>query len=218
MKLRQGISMIMKGVYTVFIVGMLAACANLTDTGQDIHRQLIQVQQHHVQADSALDEQTPSEYEKMKTELTDLGPKLSMRQQLQVDNKQVTCLSYNIFYEARNQGPVGWTAVGWVTLNRKRDGRFGNDLCAAVYQKTKNNRTGKTHYEFSWVGEHHNMAPDLDEKYLAIRDIAAKIYYGEIEDNTRGSLFYHTLEIHPNWKNLIKTTVIGSHIFYRTRI
>ena len=47
---------------------------------------------------------------------------------------QVSCMADNIYFEARNQGTAGWSAVASVTLNRVKDKRFPNTVCEVVKQ------------------------------------------------------------------------------------
>ena len=47
---------------------------------------------------------------------------------------QATCLAENVYFEARNQGTAGWSAVISVTLNRVKDKRFPNTICEVVKQ------------------------------------------------------------------------------------
>ena len=47
---------------------------------------------------------------------------------------QTTCMADNIYFEARNQGTAGWSAVASVTLNRVQDKRFPNTVCEVVRQ------------------------------------------------------------------------------------
>ena len=51
-----------------------------------------------------------------------------------VDPVQVSCLADNVYFEARNQGTAGWSAVISVTLNRVKDKRFPNTVCGVIYE------------------------------------------------------------------------------------
>jgi len=46
------------------------------------------------------------------------------------------CLARNIYFEAGSEPEEGKAAVGIVTINRVRDGRFGNTICSVVNQRT----------------------------------------------------------------------------------
>jgi spore germination cell wall hydrolase CwlJ-like protein len=53
-----------------------------------------------------------------------------------VSNKDEDCLARNIFYEAGSEKEEGKVAVAIVTINRVKDGRFGNSICGVVNQRT----------------------------------------------------------------------------------
>jgi len=53
-----------------------------------------------------------------------------------VSNKDEDCLARNIFYEAGGESEEGKAAVAIVTINRVKDGRFGNSICGVVNQRT----------------------------------------------------------------------------------
>ena len=53
-----------------------------------------------------------------------------------ISNKDEDCLARNIFFEAANEPEEGKVAVGMVTINRVKDGRFANSICAVVNQRT----------------------------------------------------------------------------------
>ena len=48
--------------------------------------------------------------------------------------EEISCMADNIYFEARNQGTAGWSAVASVTLNRVQDKRFPNTVCEVVKQ------------------------------------------------------------------------------------
>jgi spore germination cell wall hydrolase CwlJ-like protein len=60
---------------------------------------------------------------------------------INVTSKDVDCLAHNIYYEAGNEPEEGKVAVAMVTINRVRDGRFGNSVCSVVNQRTQTVRT-----------------------------------------------------------------------------
>ena len=53
-----------------------------------------------------------------------------------VTEKDEDCLARNIFYEAASEPEEGKVAVGMVTINRVKDGRFANTICGVVNQRT----------------------------------------------------------------------------------
>ena len=71
---------------------------------------------------------------------------------------EISCMADNIYFEARNQGTAGWSAVASVTLNRVKDKRFPNTVCEVVKQgptreswkKDGNYYPLKHRCQFSW--------------------------------------------------------------------
>ena len=57
---------------------------------------------------------------------------------------------------------------------------------------------------------------DIDN---AIRDIAVFVYinYERVTDPSNGAMFYHADYVNPKWPNMIRTNVIGRHIFYNRK-
>jgi spore germination cell wall hydrolase CwlJ-like protein len=50
-------------------------------------------------------------------------------------NKDLDCLTSNIYYEAGNEPEEGKVAVGLVTINRSNDDRFPRGICEVVNQR-----------------------------------------------------------------------------------
>jgi spore germination cell wall hydrolase CwlJ-like protein len=51
-------------------------------------------------------------------------------------SKDEDCLARNIYYEAGGESEEGKAAVGIVTINRVKDGRFARTICEVVHQRT----------------------------------------------------------------------------------
>lgn len=119
--------------------------------------------------------------------------------------KEIQCLAKNIYFESRGEPLEGQIAVAHVTLNRVEHDYFPNTVCGVVWQNK----------QFSWT---HDGLPDNPKNMMLWSDIkllAKKIYNGEIQDNTSGSLFYHADYVRPFWaKKLERVAVINVHIFY----
>jgi spore germination cell wall hydrolase CwlJ-like protein len=60
---------------------------------------------------------------------------------INISSKDVDCLAHNIYYEAGSEPEEGKVAVAMVTINRVRDGRFGNSICSVVNQRTQTVRS-----------------------------------------------------------------------------
>ena len=75
---------------------------------------------------------------------------------INVSSKDVDCLAHNIYYEAGSEPEEGKVAVAMVTINRVRDGRFGNSICSVVNQRTQTVRSREVTtvkmVQAGWVG------------------------------------------------------------------
>ena len=135
------------------------------------------------------------------------------------DQHQVDCLANNMYFEARNQGPVGMVAVAYVTINRAMSGVFPDTVCAVVKQKT-----ASTTCQFTWWCNAKLRAQAINRSfneqehqlYLAIRQLATRVYVNRsTPDVTQGATFYHATYVKPRWKGVEKTVTIGDHVFYK---
>jgi len=123
--------------------------------------------------------------------------------------QQVDCLAENIYHEAGYESEEGKVAVALVTLNRTQDPRFPKDICGVVKQKT----VGTCQFSWFCMAVNMNKRSDVYDKAM---DVALHVYanYENIDDITKGALYYHADYVNPRWK-LQRTTVIGRHIFYK---
>jgi spore germination cell wall hydrolase CwlJ-like protein len=128
--------------------------------------------------------------------------------------KQLDCLTRNIYWEAATEPLEGKIAVAQVTLNRVNDGRFGDNICSVVHQKTKFSQ--RVVCQFSWVCENkHKVQPIAPKHYKESEDIAKKVLFENFRlPSIDGVLFYHADYVNPRWKKK-RVTKIGRHIFYR---
>ena len=145
---------------------------------------------------------------------------------LVVDDKAVTCMAKNIFFEAAIESTAGKLAVAHVTLNRVDSKQFPNYVCEVVYEGPHYTASNGTQYpvrdrcQFSWYCDGKGDDPregsrlweDAQElaKYVLLRQ-------EELPDITDGALHYHASYIDaPKWAKKTKiTTKIDTHIFYR---
>ena len=147
---------------------------------------------------------------------------------LVVNDKEVTCMAKNIFFEAAVESTAGKLAVAHVTLNRVDSQRFPNTVCEVVYEGPHYTNGSGQQYpvrdrcQFSWYCDGKGDDPregsrlweDSQElaKYVLLRQ-------EELPDITDGALHYHASYIDaPKWAKRKKiTTKIDTHIFYRTQ-
>lgn len=127
-------------------------------------------------------------------------------------DEDVLWLAKNIYFEARNQSIDGKLAVLFVTLNRVEDRRWPNNIKSVV---TQNNPRG---CQFSWYCDKNSNTPKDKKTYREIKElvIATLSSLDDIEDVTRGAVFYHATYVNPYWaKHMQRIVKIGDHIFYK---
>jgi spore germination cell wall hydrolase CwlJ-like protein len=126
------------------------------------------------------------------------------------EKRHVDCLADNVYHESGGESYNGWLAVAMVTMNRVHSGKFPDDVCGVVYQKTGN------FYQFSWVGSKKRLTKPEELLYNRIQQLSFNVYmdYKIIQDITKGALFFHADHVNPKW-NRQRTAKIGRHIFYR---
>jgi spore germination cell wall hydrolase CwlJ-like protein len=117
------------------------------------------------------------------------------------------CLARNMYYEAGNQSPQGQIAVAQVTLNRVRDGRWGNKICSVVYSKA----------QFSWtLNKKKRWAQPKGPTFDQVKSTLARFEQGTRIKGLEHSLTYHADYIEkPFWAKVQQPVKrIGAHIFY----
>jgi len=130
---------------------------------------------------------------------------------------QVECLAENIYFEAGHESDEGKIAVAFVTLNRVNSGRFENNICGVVKQKTGNT------CQFSWYCDTTFTSKRLTIKhtplYNEILQLSTDMFlnFDRIKDITNGATYYHADYVSPGWTRLQKETQIGRHIFYKSK-
>ena len=132
--------------------------------------------------------------------------------------KDLICLAENIYWEARNQSLEGKLAVAHVTINRVKSNKFPNNVCGVVKQ-TKFYPSGKIDLhscQFSWYCDGKSDEPKNFKSWEDAKSIAADFLKRNPSDFTKGSLWYHNLDVSPGWStSLQKALVVGDHVFYK---
>jgi spore germination cell wall hydrolase CwlJ-like protein len=131
-----------------------------------------------------------------------------------VDEKEMFCLSQNIYFESRGESYDGRLAVAYVTMNRVESRRFPNTVCEVVWQRR----------QFSWTQDGKSDWPNtknkLERKAWKESKIIAKsiLSYWQVlqyTDVTNGALYYHNHKVKPVWRAAYnKAAQIGDHVFY----
>ena len=118
---------------------------------------------------------------------------------------ELTCLTKNIYHEARGETEAGQYAVANVTLNRLKSGKWGNNICQVVYAKK----------QFSWTNQKKSAKVE-PAAWAQAHEIAVNALNGTRVRGLDASLFYHADYIKsPGWvDNQHYVTQIGQHKFY----
>jgi spore germination cell wall hydrolase CwlJ-like protein len=126
--------------------------------------------------------------------------------------RQLGCLTKNIYYEAGAEPFEGKVAVAQVTLNRAANGGFPDDICKVVYQK--DDRLGLC--QFSWFCQNKSaVKPIHKSNYDESEAVARKVLLeGFRLPSLKDALYFHGDYINPGWKRE-RVAHIGRHIFYR---
>ena len=119
------------------------------------------------------------------------------------------CLAKNIYHEAGVESRRGKFAVAQVTLNRLREGRYGNTICKVVHAKA----------QFSWTmyakkRNENPKGPLWDESRAVAVDVLDK---GMRVPSLESATYYHADYIKPPvWsRTVVKIQQVGAHIFYK---
>ena len=122
-----------------------------------------------------------------------------------------SCLAQTLYFEAKSEGRQGMVAVGWVVLNRMRDGEFPRSVCGVVKQGQE-----KPGCQFSYWCDGKPDTPKPDDEWVLAQDVARALLSKPPPDPTGGAMFYHAVEVKAPWSGTRQRTGrIGRHIYYR---
>jgi spore germination cell wall hydrolase CwlJ-like protein len=127
--------------------------------------------------------------------------------------RSLECLASAIYYEASSQSEDGQRAVAQVVLNRVRHPAYPNTVCGVVYQGPMR-AGGGCQFTFTCDGSLARR-PSMGG-WIRARRFAAEALAGKVYAPVGNSTHYHANYVFPHWApKLLKTAVIGAHIFYR---
>jgi hypothetical protein len=127
--------------------------------------------------------------------------------------RSVDCLAQAVYYEARSESEDGQRAVAQVVLNRLRHPAYPASVCGVVYQGPMRPGGG---CQFTFTCDGSLGIAAAGETWQRARRIAAEALSGSVYAPVGHSTHYHTTAVLPFWApKLIKSAIIGSHIFYR---
>jgi len=144
-------------------------------------------------------------------------PNTFVKRELSFDKRvteEINCLAINMYHEARGEPHIGKLAVAFVTINRVKSGQFPSSICEVVKQRNGNV------CQFTWYCTKNTLTTVDNVLYNEMKQIATYIYtfYDELDDPSNGALYYHSTSVRPRWKKLIRTVMIGKHIFYTEKV
>ena len=127
--------------------------------------------------------------------------------------RELKCLAQNIYYEAGYEPFEGKVAVAQVTLNRMESGKFPDDVCGVIFQKSV--IYDKVICQFSWYCENAGVRKPVNPAaYNESMAVAKKVLLeGFRLDGLKNALYYHADYVSPRWGKE-KIATIGRHIFY----
>ena len=129
------------------------------------------------------------------------------------------CLAQNIYYESRGSNLADMAAVANVVMNRTKDRRYPDTICAVVQQGKKNadGSMVRNMCQFSWYCDGKSDWPKQGDAWFKAQMIAYQmIEDGKYRGLTEGATHYHATYVNPRWaKDFTLIGRIGEHIFYR---
>ena len=126
--------------------------------------------------------------------------------------RALDCMTTAIYFEAGFEGEPGRAAVAQVILNRVRHPAFPKTVCDVVFQGSE--RVTGCQFSFTCDGALLRVPNRLiwDES----RRTAERALAGQVAASVGWATHYHADYVVPYWgPSLVKTAVIGAHIFYR---
>jgi len=126
--------------------------------------------------------------------------------------REIECLALNLYFEARGEPDLGKVGVGQVVMNRVFDRRFPKTVCDVVQQGGEQPRYA---CQFTWWCDGLSDKPNNSGAWDKSRALAEEIYWGRLEDPTKGALWYHADYVLPSWRlGMVRGPAYGRHVFY----
>jgi spore germination cell wall hydrolase CwlJ-like protein len=135
----------------------------------------------------------------------------------QVSPEDANCMAKAIYYEARGESASGKAAIGFVIMNRVKDGRYPSTICGVVEQSTFINH--KRFCQFSWYcdgGKAKINKVIYDPSYAVCFIIAYNVLNGTIDNNIHNAVSFHIRRLKGVWpsRTMRLVATIGNHSFY----
>lgn len=125
----------------------------------------------------------------------------------------LTCLSRTIYWEAKGGASADMEAVANVVLNRLGHDGFPDTVCGVVKDGSE-----KKSCQFSWWCDGRSDDVQEENRYDVAKEIARKALNQQLDDRTRGAMYFHDRHVSPVWvKQYIRTAETGKFLFYKPR-
>jgi len=130
--------------------------------------------------------------------------------------RQLHCMTQNIYYEASHEPAEGKIAVAQVVMNRVAHPDYPKDPCEVIFQK--NHFYSRVVCQFTWYCDGSMERRAIREDLWLESQEAAKLVLLENFRLTglEHALFYHADYVNPRWQK-DRVAKIGRHIFYKPR-
>ena len=130
--------------------------------------------------------------------------------------RQLKCMTDNIYWEAAGEPVEGKIAVAQVVMNRVVSPDFPSTPCDVIHQRTKFSSTVVC--QFSWLCENnYKHRAKYQEQYEESKAVAKKVMLEGFRLPTlESALYYHADYVNPRWPH-DRVAQIGRHIFYIPR-
>lgn len=128
------------------------------------------------------------------------------------DAEERKCLAQAIYFEAGTESRIGQMAVADVVLNRVKHPAYPDSICGVVYEGSHK----KTGCQFTFTCDGSKAHRPRGRAWAQAQRVATAVMLGYNRPVTQGATHYHTHAVNPVWNSgLVRTTSIGSHVFYR---
>lgn len=129
--------------------------------------------------------------------------------------EELACLTEAIYFEARGESINGQIAVAEVIINRAESPLFPNNVCDVITQGAEKLNSCQFSYKCDGEPEYMNNR----KAFRRASDVAILMMKGERRGLSGDATHYHADYVDPYWsKALVKTSEVGTHIFYRRKL
>jgi spore germination cell wall hydrolase CwlJ-like protein len=128
--------------------------------------------------------------------------------------EEQSCLAEAMYYEARGEGQDGQKAIAEVILQRTHNVNYPKTICGVVHEGARRH----TGCQFSYTCDGSMSRPKNPIAWRRVRELAGNIMEGAVRLGylTGRATHFHAVDVQPVWaEELVRTTQIGNHIFYR---